>query len=348
MLTKFYFLSFVFFLNFNKKNNCFKTVNSKGTSRTYTKKTYTNYNKKNPDINVKKYTYYKPYRYKPYYNYHSYYRPYYNPYYSIFRPYYNPYYSFVPPYVHNNVMVNPYVHHNVMVNPYAHNNVVSDYSYSRYNYFLLIFHILIIILIIFLIKFLFFKKTYEHNTYTYNDNTYDYVNSKLDFYNKNTINNINKLLVPEILQIKIPDYDLVNYYIFNTRDDDNPINDKNIFINILQTLPNKKNVNNIEIILSPTNINFLNFHDVLATLQNININIHFAFVKEFYEEDFNLIELEKILRDLCRIINNDPIKIIGYNVDEENKNSFSESLNTIFNKNFNVISDFQKLQFVKN
>ena len=109
-------------------------------------------------------------------------------------------------------------------------------------------------------------------------------------------------------------------------------------------------VKNMEIILSPSNIFFLNLPNILNILRDMssNINIHFAFVKEFYEKDFNIIELKEILKILCNLVKNDPIKIIGYNFDEDEKNSFSTNLNIIFNENLNLLEDFAKLQFVKN
>ena len=51
---------------------------------------------------------------------------------------------------------------------------------------------------------------------------------------------------------------------------------------------------------------------------------------------------------LCNLVKNDPVKIIGYNFDEDEKNSFSPNLNSIFNENLNLLEDFAKLQFVKN
>lgn len=105
----------------------------------------------------------------------------------------------------------------------------------------------------------------------------------------------------------------------------------------------------MEIILSPTNIFFLHLPNVLNFMHHISekINLHFAFIKEPYENDFNEIELINILKDLCKNLKNSSIKIIGYNLDEDKQAAFSYTLNNIFKNNLNINKDLEKLQFVK-
>lgn len=348
---KLYFSFFLIFIKFfNIKNHCFKTVSSNGSSSRSSARSYKSYNKKNPDIYVKKYKVYKkPKFYNSYRNYNPYYRyynRYYNPYYSYYNSYYYGYYN-------NYYRLNPFPIH--YYNSYINND---DYKYSqraysyRYNsYELMIFYILIIlfILIILICIIYFFKNKSKEEVYvkeSYNYNIYE----NIDFNNPNTINNIVNLYIPEILQIKVPDYDSVNYYIFNTRDDNYKIENPEVFLNILKSIENKNDyINNMEIILSPINIFFLHLPNVLNFMNHISgkINLHFAFVREFYENDFNEMELINILRDLCKNLENSSIKIIGYNLDEDKQAAFSYTLNNIFKNNLNMNKDLEKLQFVK-
>lgn len=336
-MKKLYLCFLVSYNFFNKKSDCFKSVKS---SKTYSSKTYGAYYKKNPDIIVKKhkvYTYNNYYR--PWYR-RWYYSPWYTPYYSnydyLYRPYYfNCLYTYMP---------NTYYksHYSYMQNNY------NEYSYLRnlIYIFLMILFILFLLLIIYFI----YKITKKIKTYTYEKSYNNKYNEKINFHNGNTINNIINLYVPEILQIRIPNYDNVNYYIFNTRDDNNKIENPNVFMNILNGLEiNNSSVKNIEIILSPINIFFLDLENILNKLSDLStkINIHFAFVKDDYENDFYELELIKKLENICKFIQNDPIKIIGYSYDEENNESFSNTLNNIFNKYLNLSFGLEKLQFVK-
>lgn len=353
-------MSFFIFINFfNIKNHCFKTVSSRGgsssrSSSSCSSRSYSNFSKKNPDINVTKYKVHKPY-----YNYRSYRGNYYRPYDNYYRPYRSYYYSPLPFYYYNHYYYNSYP--NYQNYGYEMNN---NYGYRYYhNDSLITLYVILIFFIIIFALYISYKlydeykeKNSKYTTYSTYEG-YDYNNSnktyseKLNFNNSNTFNHISKLNIPEILQVKIPDYDEVNYYIYNTRDDDNKIENPEFFISILKGIDMSNSyVKNMEIILSPSNIFFLNLPNILNMLRDMssNINIHFAFVKEFYEKDFNIIELRDILKILCNLVKNDPIKIIGYNFDEDEKNSFSTNLNIIFNENLNLLEDFAKLQFVKN
>ncbi len=323
-------MSFVFFMNFyNVKNHAFKSVSSKGgggcKSSYSSSKSYSNFNKKNPDINLRKY-------YKTSYNYN--YRPYYYPrsYYFMPTPIYSSYYYPYRP-----------------INYYKGNVYENSFIYRIYGGWLIFFCFIFIIFALILTMSIFIDKKRYFWGSGKNRKSYKYVNEPLNFNNENVINNINNLLIPEILQVKTPDYDKIPYYIFNTRDDDNKIENPNIFIKILDKINETHNIKNIEIILSPTNIFFLNLPNVMDLLKEKShiLNIHCAFIKEFYESDFNLIELRDILKNLCNVFNNSPIKIIGYNFDEDEKNSFSPHLNLIFNENLNLLKDFENLQFVK-
>lgn len=188
---KLYFSFFLIFIKFfNVKNYCFKTVSSsRSSSRSYSSKSYKGYNKRNPDIYVKKYKVYKkPKFYNSYYyrNYHPYYNTSYR-YYNLY--YYSYYYNYYPPYYYNSMPLPVYNNYTYIDNnnPYKYSKR-AFYFYRYKSYELMILRILIILFFLIITIWIVYslRKKSKEEIYikeTYKDNIYE----NIDFNNPNSI-----------------------------------------------------------------------------------------------------------------------------------------------------------------